>query len=238
MSSSLLFHSLAIFTCSCRRTNSDNCRRGLYCDAPSQVCREAQPLGASCSADKECLSHVCADPTFKSTQPVTNDARGRCASRPRSSSPARPGLIAAILALVALSGLLLCVFLARLHAKGRQEKARQVRAYEAEQRALRADVWATYGAARHAIASSVSNPSSGAATPVKPRRISTASAASEAETPEMTLLGYHNGPASPAAPTTRGEKRNSRLRSEVPMGEEDEKDTFVDEIKGKTGQPF
>ena len=38
---------------------SDNCKIGLYCDTNSTTCVQQKAVGASCDADKECLSCNC-----------------------------------------------------------------------------------------------------------------------------------------------------------------------------------
>ena len=38
---------------------SDNCKIGLYCDTNSTICNQQKAVGASCSADKECVSYNC-----------------------------------------------------------------------------------------------------------------------------------------------------------------------------------
>lgn len=115
----------------------DNCLSGLYCDSPTDVCISRKAKGSPCSADKECQTDYCQDPSYTASTPDNNDAAGMCSDQPsliatRHQVWVYPVIV--LLALVAVGSLF--VTLLKLHqSQGRRRREKQ-RAYWESQRLI------------------------------------------------------------------------------------------------------
>lgn len=115
----------------------DNCMSGLYCDVPTSRCLARKAEGQACSADKECLSTNCLDPTYTSQTPVNNIATGTCGPQVYTQvrGPKLYVYVVVVLGIV-IAAVVLCVSLMRLHQKQRVRKNEELRQYWEEQRML------------------------------------------------------------------------------------------------------
>ncbi|KAF8647165.1 hypothetical protein AX16_006995 [Volvariella volvacea WC 439] len=120
-----------------------NCRIGLYCDAQQRVCLRNKPIGAACTADKECDSWNCM-------------ANGYCGQD--ASTPHHFGIwVYVIVALGIFGGMfgtLISLFV--VHRKQREEEREKRIQYWREQNAFHQNLLQMRETARNSILSATS----------------------------------------------------------------------------------
>ncbi|EJD53791.1 hypothetical protein AURDEDRAFT_110538 [Auricularia subglabra TFB-10046 SS5] len=104
-----------------------NCRKGLYCDAPTKKCIRKKILGAACTADKECISNNC-------------DLDRKCGIRP--DEPAHfPMWIYIVVAVGIVGGITFTMIaLYLVHRRGRDDEHEKRTQYWREQTAMRQNI--------------------------------------------------------------------------------------------------
>lgn len=96
---------------------------GMFCDSPTTQCKTLLAKGFSCSADKECASGYCSDPSFLATTIVNNNATGFCGDNLSASNP-KPWVYALVVLIVLALVVGTSILLIKIHM--RQTKAKKL----------------------------------------------------------------------------------------------------------------